>query len=739
MELVKDDLEKLSIADLEALLIEEKRLELQCDTIQLGLKITLNSCYGYLGNEYSRFYNIDMAEAITLNGQLSNRWIQRKINAFLKKFLRTDTKDFVIMGDSVVGDSKLIVNDDYVEIQQLFGRVDAIINGKEYYYPENLSTLTYDEKTHKTCYKKVNYVVRHKVNKKMFKTSITNKQSITTTSDHSLITYVNTQQRKNGESVFKETKPHELNGDSLIHLANIPRVGEIESKNYPTYIYELLGFYLADGSKDDLNIALSVGSQDVDEISLKLFDKLVNGGYSTSYKTRPNGHDVRIYGKKILDITTCCYNDIGKCVPKFLKHETVENISSFLRGYFTGDGTSLPSNVSVCSVDENIILDIKLLMYYCGVSSTYFKESTENSYNGVYSGTYSHKLTVKGDFTKIGFLLDRKNDKIPKFGKQKKHFDKLGYEFDLSRVLSCDEVFDYDDYVYDVEIADTHTFFANDILVHNTDSCYITLTEFAKKLPTDDKLKIVKAIDKFCKSKIMPIINDGYDELANRINAFQQKMIMEREVIADRAVVRAKKNYCLNVYNSEGIQYDTPKLKVMGLESARSSTPEICRDAFNETLKFIMTSDESTTQAYIAKFKKEFMSADVEDISFPRGINDIDKWTLDNQKLGQFMKKTPIHVKGALTYNVLLDQHDLTQYEPIRMGTKVKFVYLKPENIARNNVISFSGILPKEFGLHNQIDRNLQFSKTYLDPITTILDLAKWTATPTKSLSSFFG
>lgn len=277
------------------------------------------------------------------------------------------------------------------------------------------------------------------------------------------------------------------------------------------------------------------------------------------------------------------------------------------------------------------------------------------------------------------------------------------------------------------------------VIMGDTDSCYITLVEFVDKLPTDDKLKIVRAIDKFCQGKIMPVINAGYIELASKLNSFKQKMIMEREVIADRAVVRAKKNYCLNVYNSEGVQYDEPKLKIMGLESARSSTPEICRNALKETLKLIMTTDEKQTQDYIAKFKDLFMTAELEDIAFPRGINDIDKWVLPNQQLGYFKSRTPIHVKGSITYNLLLEQHGITTRVDIQMGTKVKFLYLKPENIVRNNVIAFDSDLPVEFELHDSIDKNLQYTKSYLDPIITILDLARWSPVKKQTLSSFFG
>ena len=81
----------------------------------------------------------------------------------------------------------------------------------------------------------------------------------------------------------------------------------------------------------------------------------------------------------------------------------------------------------------------------------------------------------------------------------------------------------------------------------------------------------------FCQAKIEPFIDSSYQELATYVNAYDQKMQMKRENIADRGIWTAKKRYILNVWDSEGVRYAQPKLKMMGIEAVKSSTPAPCR------------------------------------------------------------------------------------------------------------------------------------------------------------------
>ena len=262
------------------------------------------------------------------------------------------------------------------------------------------------------------------------------------------------------------------------------------------------------------------------------------------------------------------------------------------------------------------------------------------------------------------------------------------------------------------------------IIAGDTDSFYFTLkplvdSKFQGK--TDDE--IVNLLDKFGERYIQPIIHKAYDELKDYMNSYEQKMNMSREIIASRGFWRAKKNYALLIHNSEGVSYEIPKMKIMGLESVRSSTPELCRTAIEKTVKIVLTEGEKELQSFVKKFETEFKKSDIIDISFPRGISDIVKW--NNKGALTFVSRTPIHVKGALTYNRLIEKNKL-KMTPIRNGNKIKFVYLKVPNPSFCNVISYPDYLPKELKLNDYIDYNTQYEKTYYNPINSICECIGW-------------
>ena len=212
---------------------------------------------------------------------------------------------------------------------------------------------------------------------------------------------------------------------------------------------------------------------------------------------------------------------------------------------------------------------------------------------------------------------------------------------------------------------------------------------------------------------------------------------MAREVIADRGVWTAKKRYILNVHNSEGVQYAEPKLKIMGIEAIKSSTPQIVRDKFKEVFKIIMSGNEKETQDFIFEFKKEFRQLPAEDVAFPRGVTSVSDWS-DRKNI--YKKGTPIHVRGSLLYNKYVKSNKLTKaYELITGGDRIKFLYLKVPNSIKENVIAFPDVLPKELKLHNYINYDLQFEKTFIEPLNFILNAVGWTAKEQATLDEFFG
>ena len=278
------------------------------------------------------------------------------------------------------------------------------------------------------------------------------------------------------------------------------------------------------------------------------------------------------------------------------------------------------------------------------------------------------------------------------------------------------------------------------VIASDTDSIYLNLGPLVESVykgreKTDEG--VVRFLDKVCETKLEPYIESSYQELADYVGAYDQKMIMKRENIANKGIWTAKKRYILNVWNSEGVEYAEPKLKVMGIECVKSSTPGACRDKIKECLTVIMNEGEEDAQKFIKDFRENFSELPVEDISFPRGCNGINKWANQSSIYG---KGTPIHVRGALLYNYYNKKNKLThKYPLIQDGEKIKFVYLKTPNKINENVISYLSTFPKEFGLDKQVDYDLQFSKSFLDPIKVIMDTIGWKPEKVASLEFLFG
>ena len=276
------------------------------------------------------------------------------------------------------------------------------------------------------------------------------------------------------------------------------------------------------------------------------------------------------------------------------------------------------------------------------------------------------------------------------------------------------------------------------VVASDTDSIYIRLGEVVNRIFKDqsDTRKIVKVMDKFCEEKLQPFIDSSFERLAKYVSAYEQKMIMKREVIANKGIWTAKKRYILNVFNEEGVDLKDPKLKIMGIEAVKSSTPAPCRVKIKEALKVIMTKDESALIQFIDDFRVHFKKLRPEEIAYPRSCNNLKKYTSSKDI---YQKSCPIHVRGALLYNHQLKKRKLVKYEAVNEGDKIKFITLKEPNPLHENVISFISTLPKEFDLHKYIDYDEQFNKSFLEPLKFILNAINWNFEKKASLEEFFG
>ena len=276
------------------------------------------------------------------------------------------------------------------------------------------------------------------------------------------------------------------------------------------------------------------------------------------------------------------------------------------------------------------------------------------------------------------------------------------------------------------------------VIAIDTDSVYLNLGPLVTSvLPNEtDKDKIVTFLDK-AGSHIEKHLVSGYEQLATYMKAPRQKMVMSREIIADKAIWTAKKRYIANVLDSEGVRFSEPKLKLTGIEAVRSSTPQICKDLITTTIRKIINSTEAEVQEHIDELKLEYMKLSPEQIAFPRGVSDMKKFA-DSSSL--YKKGTPIHVRAALLYNKQLDDNKLNnKYERIQSGNKMKFLYMLMPNPIKENVFGFVTVMPKELDLEQYIDYNTQFVKSFLDPIQIILNAMGWKSEKQYTLEDFFG
>ena len=264
------------------------------------------------------------------------------------------------------------------------------------------------------------------------------------------------------------------------------------------------------------------------------------------------------------------------------------------------------------------------------------------------------------------------------------------------------------------------------VIASDTDSVYITfdvlVSRYFKEGGTPEK--ITNFLDTFASEKLEPFIFESYTALAKSMNAYEQKMVMAREVIADKGIWTAKKRYILNAWDIEGVRYKTPQLKIMGIEAVKSSTPAVCRQKIRDALNIIMTGDEKELNDFIQDFRDKFMSLPPEDIAYPRSVNGLKKFSSSDNL---FRKGAPIHCKGAILYNHLVRKHKLiNKYPLIQEGDKIRFLHMKQPNIYTTTAFSFLTFLPKELNIIDKIDYDVQFTKSFVEPLKFITEKIQW-------------
>lgn len=273
------------------------------------------------------------------------------------------------------------------------------------------------------------------------------------------------------------------------------------------------------------------------------------------------------------------------------------------------------------------------------------------------------------------------------------------------------------------------------VIAIDTDSVYVNLGEIVKSTKLTDKERITNFLDKLCEDSLESVLSKSFEELSDKMNCYKKRLSMKREAIADRAIWTAKKRYILNVLDNEGVRYAKPKLKIMGIEAIKSSTPGTCREAFAELFQVLISGTEAETQTFIQRYRQKFDTLPPEDKAFPRGVSSVKEY---QSRDTIYKKGTPINSRAAILYNHMLNKQGLKTYTPIRDGDKIKYIYLYKNNPMKEDVIGFVDVLPPEFKLDKYIDNDTQFEKAFLEPAKLILDAIGWKAEPTASLEDFF-
>ncbi len=567
--------------------IERKLLDYR----QRAIKILANSFYGYYGYARARWYCKECAESITAWGR---EYIQMTIREIEEKFGFK-----VLYADSVTGDTEIIIKRngriEFIPIEKLFQRVDYSVGEKEYCVLEGVEALTLDDRG-RLVWKRVPYVMRHRADKRIYRVWLTNSWYLDVTEDHSLIGYLNTSKVKPEKPLRErlvEVKPGEL-GDRVKSLItpNRPIARTLHADPIAVKLWELIGLLVGDGNWGGASnwanyyVGLACG-EDKKEIERKILEPLKSAGIISNYYDKSKKGDVSILSKWLAGFMVRYFkgDNREKRIPEFMFNLPLEYLSAFLRGLFTADGTvsikrGVPE-VRLTSINGALLSDVRKLLWLVGVSNSLFAESNPNSYKGKVSGTYSKHLRIKNKKAfadRVGFILERKQRKLlENLREATTKSVAFKYDFDITPVKAVEEI-SYDGYVYDIEVEETHRFFANGILVHNTDGFFATI-------PGADAETVKKKAEEFLK-----YIN----------SKLPGALELEYEGFYRRGFFVTKKKYAL--VDEEG------KITTRGLEIVRRDWSEIAKETQARVLEALLRHGDVEEAVKVVKEVTEKLS-----------------------------------------------------------------------------------------------------------------------------------
>ncbi len=710
------------------------------DKLQYTYKIKLNAFYGALTNQFFRFFDLRMGESTTGTGRMillhqcaktcellsetgeymmPDRYeteVDKKTGK-VKEHFGYSNKWPVVYGDSVAGNTIIETPDGEKKIEELFNSVDYRRGTKEYSNSTD-HALTFVPESQDNEFRPIKYVVRHKVNKKMYRVWLGNTRYLEVTEDHSLIGYANSKSKTPGHIEVKPTDVGKNNVNSLLLNAHIPNNDKTVLYISPE-MYTFMGYLIGDGhveKRQEGGVGLSIGKQDITEVVEKVINPLIEQGWFTSYHKRRNGHDIRLCGTKGWKfLREHIYPNERKEIPTWIENAGEENIKCFLRGYFSADGSITHTSVSLSSINSSFIKVTNRLLKICGIGSNFWTEMTENSYNGKANGTYSRKLIVYNAVKfkeEIGFVQDRKQGNVrDSYSTRTKHMeDQSGYV--LITPTKIEEI-EYNDYVYDIEVDDTHTFYANDILVHNTDSTYF-------KTYADDSQHAIQVAD-----AVGEIVNKSFPEYMRKTflctDDYAKLIKCGRENVSDRGIYVDKKMYILHIVDSEGEAVDY--MKVMGLRTKKTTLPKEIAKKLNHFIElYLKGTPWEEIEKLIVEYKDELMNVeDVMRIGLPTGIKQIDTH-MSNYRLDPAVH-LPGHAAASVHYLKCLEDYNDHESMKIINGSKIKVFNLTRKHGRFNSIAIPVDIeqVPEWFLRDFEVDRKLHIKKLVDKALENIL------------------
>jgi|TARA_B100000767_G_scaffold108159_1_gene103625 DNA polymerase elongation subunit (family B) len=271
------------------------------------------------------------------------------------------------------------------------------------------------------------------------------------------------------------------------------------------------------------------------------------------------------------------------------------------------------------------------------------------------------------------------------------------------------------------------------VIYIDTDSCYVQFQDLYESIiwPDEDKaLPIDEFILAFYAFRLKDYITATMAKYASIRNT-DNFLFFELESLAYNGIWMSKKKYIQNIAWDDKLETTDrhptlKKVKTIGFDTIQSSTPKFAREKLVEALRILFSCKSSPGPSELEQLvqfmktsKKEFQLANIDDISFNRRTNNIDKYIVDDQIEFQVGLKCPANVKAAGYYNYLLNNNSKykNKYKVIGNGEKLKIYNCKTP------ISEVYAYMPNEhpYEIAPQVDYDTQFEKCMIDPLNRVL------------------